>query len=425
MKKLDMTKKIKLTILFCGILILFLGFISGFYVHKYQPLFYTKIKNELIIGKIIINQSNLLRSKFYTDDVLNKTKQTEFINSKLFTNFFKLVSKTAYHNFLKNKNSLKDNFLKENILDENQIFFERLDKKKNKEFEKLHFNPSHQEDNYQIFQVKYYEHSNIGVLHKSTTNRGDNKKIIIYNHGHSGNSYNKKFFLKLKSKYINEGYDILNLNMPLVGMNFLPNKYTSFPVNPYKNLLPSENIYYPFNGTDDHSVFRYFYDKKFPNKKPLSLFLSGNYYLIKKILLLNNYSEIKIIGHSGGGLQAIYYMFLIPEISKGYISSSFFTKTHRLDMTGGDWEHYYSDFIINNSYFELIYGSLIDDNGKFNNELIFQFNNLDPSCCGYPYSKNFVNLINDLGKSQNLNLSAYFIEKDFHKIHLNTLYENF
>jgi len=422
-----MTKKIKLTILFCGILILSLGFISGFYVHKYQPPFYTKIKNELIIGKIIKNQSNLLRSKYYTDDVLNKTKQNEFINSKLFTNFFNLVSKTAYYNFLKNKNSLKDNFLKENILDENQIFFERLDKKKNKEFEKLHFNPSHQEDNYQIFQVKYYEHSNIGVLHKSITKKEGGKKILIYNQGHSGGSYKNEYFLKLKSKYISEGYDILNLNMPMRGMNFLINKYTDFPVNPYKNILPSVDINYPFVGTVKHQLFKYFYDKNYPNKKPLSLFLSGNYYLIKKILLLNNYSEIKIIGHSGGGLQAIYNMFLIPEISKGYISSGFFTKTHRIDGGSGwgDWEHNYSDFIMNNNYFDLIYGSLIDESEKFNRELIFQFNNLDPSCCGYPYSKNFVNLLNNLGKDLNLNLSAYFIEKDFHKIHLNTLYENF
>ena len=100
-------------------------------------------------------------------------------------------------------------------------------------------------------------------------------------------------------------------------------------------------------------------------KKTASIKLSGTNYkcsslekLLKLLLKCNkeNLSEIKIIGHSGGGLQAIYYMFLIPEISKGYISSGFFTKTHRLDNTGGDWEHYYSDFIINNSYFDLIYG---------------------------------------------------------------------
>ena len=112
--------------------VIFMWFLSGFYVHKYQPLFYKNTR--LIISKTIINQSSLISSKFYTDDIKSKTKQNEFINSKVFTNFFNLVSKTTYNNFLKNKNSLKDNFLKENILDENQISFERLDKKKNKDF---------------------------------------------------------------------------------------------------------------------------------------------------------------------------------------------------------------------------------------------------------------------------------------------------
>ena len=140
---------------------------------------------------------------------------------------------------------------------------------------------------------------------------------------------------------------------------------------------------------------------------------------------MNRYEEVKIIGHSGGGLQAIYYMFLFPEITKGYISSGFFTKTHRLDQTGGDWEHYYTDFITKNNYFDLIYGSLINSKNKFNRELIFQFNNLDPSCCGAPYSLNFVNLINMTSKNLNLKLKTFFINKNFHEIDLDTLYKNF
>lgn len=166
----------KFTILFCGIFILSIGFVSGFffkiYVHKYQPPFYTKIKDLLVTNKLVKNQRDLIRIKYYTDDIFNKTKQNQFINNKVFNNFFNLVSKTTYNNFLKNKNSLKDNFLKENILDENQISFERLDNKKKDDFVKLNFNPSHQEDNYQIFQVKYYEHFNVGVLHKSITGEG-------------------------------------------------------------------------------------------------------------------------------------------------------------------------------------------------------------------------------------------------------------
>ena len=80
---------------------------------------------------------------------------------------------------------------------------------------------------------------------------------------------------------------------------------------------------------------------------------SVNHNMYVNIFADNN--EVKIIGHSGGGLQTLYYMYLIPEIKSGYFSASFFTKTHRLDNTGGDWEHYYSDYILNETYFNLIY----------------------------------------------------------------------
>lgn len=259
------------------------------------------------------------------------------------------------------------------------------------------------------------------------TNQKKNKKnkLIIYHQGHSGNSYNKDYFLELKSKYVNEGYDILNLNMPLIGINMMANKYFEFPINPYKNILPNEHIKYPFSGITDRQIFRYIYDKNYPNKKPLSFFLSGNYYLIEKILSLKNYNEIKIIGHSGGGVLAAYYMFLIPEISKGYISSSFFTRTHYIDQTDREWFKFYSDFVMKNNYFDLIYGSLIDENNQFSRELIFQFNNLDPNCCAEPYSNNFTNLINEIGRKFNFKLKGISLNNNAHEINLETLYQVF
>ena len=69
---------------------------------------------------------------------------------------------------------------------------------------------------------------------------------------------------------MDDGYDILNLNMPIRGFNLLPNKYISFPVNPYKQLTPSISLDYPFKGTRDHQIFRYYYDK---------IFLKKNHYL--------------------------------------------------------------------------------------------------------------------------------------------------
>ena len=402
---------------------MFLGTILGFFTHRNQPIFWVKFKEILTAQGAIKDKTKIVNAKLYTKEILTSERQKEFINKNEFINFFKLVSQTTYDNYQKNNNYFKDNFFLENILNEDQIIFETSNEKEVKNFEKYYLPLDYQNKNYELYKVKYYNIINLGVLHKSKRN---SNKLIIYHQGHAGNSYDKKYFLNLKSKYLNDGYDILNLNMPLNGINSLTNKYINFPINPYKKILPSKSFSYPFKYTRQHEMFKFFYDKNFPQKKPLSIFLSGNYYLIKNILSLNNYDEIKIIGHSGGGLQAIYYMFLIPEIEKSYISSGFFTKTHRLDIvTGGDWEHHYSDFIMNNTYFDLIYGSLIDGNNRFSREIIFQFNNLDPSCCQAPYSNNFVKLINEMSEELNLNIKGIFVEKNFHQIDLDTLYKNF
>ena len=419
---------LKISIFICTFLA---GILIGYSIHKFQPSFYIEIRNSfkrissenldgLLTDKII--QKDLIDRKFYTKDILNKINQENFINNKNFKDYFDLVTNATFDNYVNNKNNLKENFIFNNILDEGQVKFQIEKKQALQDFKKYYLPNSYKSSEFEIYKVKYYENYNFGVLHRSEKSKN---KLIIYNQGHGGNSYHHQYFLDLKLKYLNEGYDILNLNMPIRGFNFLPNKYISFPVNPYKKLLPSVSLNYPFQGTKDHQVFRFFYDKNYPEKKPLSLFLSGNFYLIKNILSKNNYEKVKIIGHSGGGLQSIYYMFLFSEIKKGYISSGFFTKTHRLDQTGGDWEHYYSDFIINNNYFDLIYGSLIDEKKQFNRELIFQFNNLDPSCCGAPYSKNFVDLLNAKSKKLDLNIKAFFIDKNFHEIDLDTLYKNF
>ena len=42
---------------------------------------------------------------------------------------------------------------------------------------------------------------------------------------------------------------------------------------------------------DVHKLYYEFYNERFPNKKTLSLMLSGNYYLIKKILSESSYDE--------------------------------------------------------------------------------------------------------------------------------------
>ena len=406
------------------VIALFSGLILGYSIHKYQPSFYLKIKDKIVYGKVIEDKKRIFNNKFfstYKTEVFDKKK--DYLNTKEFNDFFNLVAKQTFNNFLYSYKDVKNNFIKKNILNDSQISFQNSDKdtaikiKKNFLPDEIELNK-----NNQIFEVKYYQHFTYGILHK---NLNDSKKLIIYNHGHTGNSYDFDYFNKLKSKYISDGYDILNLNMPVRGINLINNLDISFPVNPYKNILPNYDLKYSFNRTKNHQLYRYFYDSDNPEKAPLSLFLSGNYYLIKKILSMGDYNEVKIIGHSGGGLQSLYYMYLIPEIKSGYFSASFFTKTHRLDSTGGDWEHYYSEYILNETYFNLIYGSLIDEKERFSRKIILQFNSNDPSCCGYPYAENFVGLTNKMGYDLNLNIKSRLIDSNYHKIDLENLYKLF
>ena len=44
--------------------------------------------------------------------------------------------------------------------------------------------------------------------------------------------------------------------------------------------------------------------------------LSGNYYLIKKIINSSNYNEVVMIGISGGGWYATMLAAIMPEIDK-------------------------------------------------------------------------------------------------------------
>ena len=80
---------------------------------------------------------------------------------------------------------------------------------------------------------------------------------------------------------------------------------------------------------------------------------------------------------------------------------------------------------LNETYFNLIYGSLMDEKERFSRKIILQFNSNDPSCCGYPYAENFVGLTNKMGYDLNLNIKSRLIDSNYHKIDLENLYKLF
>ena len=57
--------------------------------------------------------------------------------------------------------------------------------------------------------------------------------------------------------------------------DLLSNREMSFPVNPYKNILPNFDLEYKFYRTDKHNIFRNFYDKKKMLKIQMEIWTSG------------------------------------------------------------------------------------------------------------------------------------------------------
>ena len=149
------------------------------------------------------------------------------------------------------------------ILDQEQITFSKL-----QTIEEI---PYYKEiknhlSNTSIYSVKYYKMSHYSILHPSKK-ICENYQLIIYANGHSNYAYQDDSFLEFKKNVLNNCYDLLVLGMSGLGYNEIS-----------ENSFPGQQL-----DVDEssHEIFKTYFDQKFHTKKPLSLMLSGNYYLIK------------------------------------------------------------------------------------------------------------------------------------------------
>ncbi len=171
--------------------------------------------------------------------------------------------------------------------------------------------------------------------------------------------------------------------------------------------------------SNDHYVFSTFKDNKI-NSQPLSLMLSGNYYLIKNII--QNYDEIVMIGISGGGWYTTIISSLIPEINKsfsfaGTIPFVFKTKIENI----GDWEQYASSIWDLYDYWDFYFLSTLDSNGNLN-RYHYQIYNINDDCC---FRGKEVKLMENISKNIIRNDSLEFItlKHNGHKINTDFLFE--
>ncbi len=219
--------------------------------------------------------------------------------------------------------------------------------------------------NFEIIKCEYYKISHYGVINHFQKRK---KKLLVYIEGHGNKSpQDRDHYLKIEKKVKQKGYDVLNLCMSGHGFNYCKTEDFNFP-GKIKNTTP----FY-------HQSFASYKDKKNPTKKPLSLMLSGNYFLIKHIIEKYKYSEVIISGFSGGGwlttLLGSFYTNIKKTISvAGTIPLIF--KVNRMYL--GDWEQNESDIYDFSDYIDWYELCTLDKKFRSTRTHVQIFNNKEP-----------------------------------------------
>jgi len=365
---------------------------------------YLKIRSTVISKIEFLKNTNLfkhilyLRGKNYIEDNFTdeifKEKINILINEYILDKEEVFISQITL-NYLKNELATNLNKVK----DKETSYYKRLD-------ETVKFNLSEPEKDFNIFKVEFENIRNYGILERS-----NKKKLIIFNQGHLGNSYNKKYFLEVKRYFKDNGFDFLTLNMLGRGFNFQGN--VKFP-NKSKNIQLN---------TYDHENIQYFLNKKYQIKKPLSLFLSGNYYLINHIINKNNYDEIIFFGVSAGGWYGLFLSPLIKEIDVTYVFNGNVPKyLMNFKDTKGDWEVAESEVYDRINYWTLY--KMIYKNPENQKKKLYMIYNTKDKCCFRDPSASVMKKIEKKINNNRFNVKLYEREK-FHGVDLNFLIKIF
>lgn len=299
-------------------------------------------------------------------------------NEKIITqaNFtFKLNSKNTL-------SKLRNLMIEEYILDKEQVAYSTIDNQ-DQIFKNLN-DLTIERDITNIFSIKYYDLKHYSIFHKSPY-KCDKKRLFIYANDHSSVAYQNQYFLDFKKIASERCYDFLILGMSARGYNVV--EQNSFPNQ-------SEEI-----DKTSHEIFKTFYDPRFPQKKPLSLMLSANYYFIKEFIKNHNhYDKILMGGISGGGWTTTFLSSIITEIDASYSIAGtqpliFYTNSF---SNMGDWEQIDSKIYDKLDYVDLYLLSTLDNNLNTTRTHYQIYNDQDTCCFLGPTSKKIKEIFDDL-----------------------------
>lgn len=328
--------------------------------HKYQVF----IKKYFFVNKFNKDLNDKFKKK--ENDILNLILSSEITFSK----------KTPIE-----LSEIRKKIISDHILDDEQILI-KYPKKKD-EFLQKHFpelSNDLNETQFEIISSEYYELKSHALLLKKKCSVSD-KELIILIGGHRGarnllNELDSEFF----DKKLNECNDFLILDMSLRGVNSI--NWSNDDMQ--KKRLENDTFFPGYKSKTSmihHNTFAQFKDNKYSNKKPLSLMLSGNYSIIKKIIDEKNYNKVSIIGKSGGAWEALLLSSIIPKIEKSIcFAGGTMPLIYRINDNFRHYEDMEKNFFSEITYIDLYLLSTYDENFLVNRKTYHIFNLTDPCC---------------------------------------------
>ena len=209
-----------------------------------------------------------------------------------------------------------------------------------------------------------------------------NNNLIIYHQGHRGDFISGKDNIAF---LINEGYSVLALSMPLLGMNAQPiidlNDFGKIKLTNHNQLLLLES--------SNFSPTKFFVE-------PLGVSLN---YLDENF----NFNSYYMLGISGGGWTTVLFSAIDDRISESYSVAGSFPMFMRSDSKNtGDYEQIIPELYSIANYLELyIMGSFGSER-----KLILIYNEFDPCCFSgntyeqLPFSNILKNKIINIGEGK-------------------------
>jgi hypothetical protein len=183
-----------------------------------------------------------------------------------------------------------------------------------------------------------------------------NNQLIIYHQGHRGDFVAGKDHIAF---LINEGYSVLALSMPLLGMNNQP----IIDLNDFGKIKFTNHRHLHLLESSNFSPVKFFVE-------PIGVSLN---YLEKNY----NFNSYHMIGISGGGWTTILFSAIDDRISQSYSVAGSFPMFMRSDSKNiGDYEQMIPEVYSIANYLELYLM------GSFGNErkLLLIYNEFDPCC---------------------------------------------